>query len=154
MVEPRFGNLQRNHSCSTLSGSVPRARLTPGGATCHPGLFTLVPSGDLLERTPPVSSDSTMTSSSYFRLMAFWSIAFLGSTAIGGPLVGWLAELGDPRWGLAVGGFAALAASAWGFVTLRHLKSSAPESAAALSAAGPVRTAESSNSPSSAHSGR
>lgn len=88
------------------------------------------------------------------RVMAFWSIAFLGSTAIGGPLVGWLAELGDPRWGLAVGGFAALAASAWGFVTLRHLKSSVPESAAALSAAGPVRTAESSNSPSSAHSGR
>jgi MFS family permease len=55
------------------------------------------------------------------RVMAFWSVAFLGSTAIGGPLIGWIAERKDARWGLAVGGFAALAAAAWGFATLRHL---------------------------------
>jgi MFS family permease len=55
------------------------------------------------------------------RVMAFWSIAFLGSTAIGGPLIGLIAEKSDPRWGLAVGGFAALAAAAWGYATLRDL---------------------------------
>jgi MFS family permease len=34
------------------------------------------------------------------RVMAFWSIAFLGSTTIGGPVVGWFAEVAGPRWGL------------------------------------------------------
>jgi len=78
-VDPRFDNLQRNHSCSTLSGSVAPDAFDPEwrDVTRHSGLFTLVPSGDLLERTPPESSGSTMTSSSYFRVMAFLSIALL-----------------------------------------------------------------------------
>jgi len=50
--------------------------------------------------------------------MAFWSIAFLGSTTIGGPIVGWFAEFAGPRWGLALGGFAAIAAAALGALTL------------------------------------
>jgi len=33
------------------------------------------------------------------RVMAFWSIAFQDSTAIGGPLIGWLAKGTDPRAG-------------------------------------------------------
>ena len=59
------------------------------------------------------------------RVMALWSIAFVGSTAVGGPLVGQISELTDPRWGLAVGGLAALAAAAWGFVTLRDVSTAA-----------------------------
>jgi MFS family permease len=54
------------------------------------------------------------------RVMAFWSIAFLGSTTIGGPLVGWFAEAAGPRWGLALGGIAALVAAAIGAATLRN----------------------------------
>ncbi len=54
------------------------------------------------------------------RVMALWSVAFLGSTAIGGPIVGWIGESTDPRWGLAVGGFAAVIAAGLGLVTLRH----------------------------------
>jgi MFS family permease len=57
------------------------------------------------------------------RVMSFWSIAFLGSTTIGGPLVGWFAETAGPRWGLALGGIAALAAAAYGAVTLRKIQS-------------------------------
>ena len=45
------------------------------------------------------------------RVMSFWSVAFLGSTTIGGPVVGWFAEAAGARWGLALGGLAALAAA-------------------------------------------
>jgi MFS family permease len=44
------------------------------------------------------------------RVMALYSIVFLGSTPIGGPLVGWLAEAAGPRASLALGGIAALVA--------------------------------------------
>ncbi len=57
------------------------------------------------------------------RVMAFWSMAFLGSTTLGGPLVGWFAEAAGARWGLALGGLAALIAAALGAVTLRNLHS-------------------------------
>ena len=56
------------------------------------------------------------------RVMSFWSVAFLGSTTIGGPVVGWFAEAAGARWGLALGGLAALIAAALGAVTLRHLQ--------------------------------
>jgi MFS family permease len=56
------------------------------------------------------------------RVMSFWSIAFLGSTTIGGPVVGWLAQTAGDRWGLAVGGFAALAAGLLGLVNFRKPK--------------------------------
>jgi len=56
------------------------------------------------------------------RVMSFWSVAFLGSTTIGGPIVGWFAEAAGARWGLALGGLAALIASALGAVTLRNIQ--------------------------------
>jgi MFS family permease len=42
------------------------------------------------------------------RVMALYSIVFLGSTPIGGPLSGWLAEAVDPRAALIMGGIAAI----------------------------------------------
>jgi MFS family permease len=54
------------------------------------------------------------------RVMSFWSIAFLGSTTIGAPLVGWFAETAGARWGLAIGGLAALFASSLGALALRN----------------------------------
>jgi MFS family permease len=56
------------------------------------------------------------------RVMAFWSIAFLGSTTIGGPLVGWFAGVAGARWGLALGGIAALAAAAIGAASMRKMR--------------------------------
>jgi MFS family permease len=52
------------------------------------------------------------------RVMSFWSIAFLGSTTIGGPVVGWFAQVAGARWGLAIGGIAAISA---GLLGLRNL---------------------------------
>lgn len=56
------------------------------------------------------------------RVMALWSMAFLGSTTIGGPAIGWIGETFGPRWGLAVGGMAAIAAAVIGFFTLNQQK--------------------------------
>jgi MFS family permease len=46
------------------------------------------------------------------RVMALYSMVFLGSTPIGAPLVGWVAEVVGPRAGLVLGAVAALAAAA------------------------------------------
>jgi MFS family permease len=46
------------------------------------------------------------------RVMALYSIVFLGSTPIGAPLVGWIADAAGPRAGLLVGAVAALLAAA------------------------------------------
>ena len=46
------------------------------------------------------------------RVMALYAIAFLGSTPIGAPLVGWIADVTNPRVAVAVGGVATLAACA------------------------------------------
>ena len=54
------------------------------------------------------------------RVMSFWSIAFLGTTTIGGPAVGWFGEVAGPRWGLALGGMAALMAALVGLSSLRR----------------------------------
>ncbi len=55
------------------------------------------------------------------RVMSFWAIAFLGSTTIGGPAIGWIGENIGPRWGLAVGGFAALIAGLIGVMNLSQV---------------------------------
>jgi len=60
------------------------------------------------------------------RVMSFWTIAFLGTTTFGGPIVGWFAETAGARWGLALGGLAALVAAALGAVTLRKLRRDGP----------------------------
>jgi MFS family permease len=43
------------------------------------------------------------------RVMAVYAITILGSTPIGGPLVGWISQEWGARYGLAVGGIATLA---------------------------------------------
>ena len=46
------------------------------------------------------------------RVMALFSIAFLGSTPIGAPFVGWVSEVLGPRVGLGIGAVAALGTAA------------------------------------------
>src|SRR5690606_9032145 len=48
------------------------------------------------------------------RVLALQAIVFLGSTPIGGPIVGWIAEHHGARWSLVVGALAALGAGLWG----------------------------------------
>jgi MFS family permease len=44
------------------------------------------------------------------RVMALYAIAFLGSTPIGAPLLGWIADVTNPRVAVMVGGVATLGA--------------------------------------------
>jgi len=46
------------------------------------------------------------------RVMALWSVVYLGSTTVGGPIVGWVSEQAGPRAGLALGAVAAFATGA------------------------------------------
>ncbi|MGC8462410.1 MAG: MFS transporter [Acidimicrobiales bacterium] len=53
------------------------------------------------------------------RVMALWSVAFLGSTPVGGPLIGWVSARAGARVGLAVGAASCLVAAGLGVVALR-----------------------------------
>jgi MFS family permease len=53
------------------------------------------------------------------RVMSVWSIAFLGTTPIGGPIIGAIADHSNPRVGLAVGGLSALVAASLGVMVSR-----------------------------------
>ena len=64
------------------------------------------------------------------RVMALWAVAFLGTTPVGGPIIGFIGEHAGPRAGLAVGGGAALVAGAVGWWHLVRRGPEAPEAAA------------------------
>lgn len=71
------------------------------------------------------------------RVMALYAIAFLGSTPIGGPIVGWISQQYGARVGFAIGGVAAIVATAVaGRALVRHRSRSAgrPEVLAARAA--------------------
>jgi MFS family permease len=56
------------------------------------------------------------------RVMALWLVAFLGTTPIGGPIVGWVAQNLGARWGLVLGAvacFAAAGVGAWSLARQR-----------------------------------
>jgi MFS family permease len=73
------------------------------------------------------------------RVMALYAIAFLGSTPIGAPLMGWTADVSNPRVAVMVGGVATLAACAPLALRYRGRRTSAAPLAvnAERSAAGP-----------------
>jgi predicted MFS family arabinose efflux permease len=54
------------------------------------------------------------------RVLALQAIVFLGSTPIGGPILGLLCDAWGARAGLVLGGVAALAAAGWGTWAVRH----------------------------------
>lgn len=49
------------------------------------------------------------------RVMALWSVAMIGSTPIGGPIVGWVGEFVGARYGLMIGGVAALMSAVYAY---------------------------------------
>jgi MFS family permease len=54
------------------------------------------------------------------RVAALFAVAFLGSTPIGGPIIGWVSEQLGPRAGLWVGGLATLAVTAAAIAGVRR----------------------------------
>ena len=55
------------------------------------------------------------------RVMALWAVAFLGSTPVGGPLIGWIVAVASARVGLAVGGVSCFVAAGLGLVAMSKL---------------------------------
>jgi len=55
------------------------------------------------------------------RVLALQAMVFLGSTPIGGPIVGQLCDWLGPRAGVALGGFATVGAAAYGWAASRRL---------------------------------
>ncbi|HXX91283.1 MAG TPA: MFS transporter [Acidimicrobiales bacterium] len=79
------------------------------------------------------------------RVMALYAVAFLGTTPIGAPLVGWISQETSPRVALLVGGTSTLVAAA--LTRLRHRREhernaalAAAEAATAARAAGAAGT--------------
>ncbi len=61
------------------------------------------------------------------RVMSLFSMALIGSTPIGGPLVGWIGENISPRFSLFIGGVAAIVAGLYGWWMLHRAIIVAPE---------------------------
>lgn len=62
------------------------------------------------------------------RVMSFWSIAFLGTTPIGGPIVGYISDAFGSRIGLLVGGLSCFLAVVFGlFIIRKSLRKDQPE---------------------------
>jgi MFS family permease len=54
------------------------------------------------------------------RVIALWAVAFMGTTALGGPFIGWVVSETNGRIGLGVGAIACFAAAAFGALARRH----------------------------------
>ncbi|WP_081686167.1 MFS transporter [Candidatus Solirubrobacter pratensis] len=91
------------------------------------------------------------------RVMALYSVVFLGSTPIGSPLVGWLAGVAGPRAGLLAGAIAAVIAAVGARYAYGRLAARAAPSPASVVAGEPA-TASPEPAPMSAraraHAGR
>lgn len=61
------------------------------------------------------------------RVLALFSTVFLGSTPIGGPIIGWISQELSPRVGLAVGGVATAMVTLWVYRRLRRRSDETPE---------------------------
>jgi MFS family permease len=55
------------------------------------------------------------------RVMSLWAVAFMGTTPVGGPLIGWIIAASNARVGLGTGGIACLFAAGIGFVAMHKL---------------------------------
>ena len=60
------------------------------------------------------------------RVLALQAIVFLGSTPIGGPIVGLICQQFGARYGLALGALGALGAGVWGLLFVRRSQVDAP----------------------------
>lgn len=75
--------------------------------------------------TLQLNSDPSMRG----RVMALWSVAFQGSTPLGGPLIGWIAGSFGARAGLGVGALSCFVGALLGLLVLRRTRTRALENA-------------------------
>ena len=66
------------------------------------------------------------------RVMALWAVAFLGSTPIGGPIAGWVADSFGGRAGLVLGAVACIVAAGLGLLVLKRSQRRADDTGGVL----------------------
>ncbi len=54
-------------------------------------------------------------------VMSLWAVAWLGSTPVGGPVVGWMGEEFGARWSLIVGGIPTIAVGILAYPVLARI---------------------------------
>jgi len=116
-----FGSLQRLTIMALFFGAT--VLLTAVAPTLPLALLALVAVGfcsigftSLGNATLQLTSSAEMRG----RVMALWTVAFLGSTPIGGPVIGAIGEHVGPRWALALGAVAAVLAAGLGAWVFRR----------------------------------
>jgi MFS family permease len=124
------GSLAAGRVRTAAPGMVERSALGLGvamvAAASMPGLWTMLPLLALVGVTSSVFLMGNSTVLQLFtppglrgRVLALRVMVLLGSTPIGGPLMGGVCELLGPRWGFGLGGAASVAGAAWHRRTLR-----------------------------------
>lgn len=109
------------------------ALLAAAAPTVPLEILALVPlGGAAVTLAVGISSSLQLTAAPSMRgrVMALYSVVFLGSTPIGGPFAGWLSEAADPRAALVVAGASALAAATFARVAYARLPGDAATAAA------------------------
>jgi MFS family permease len=76
------------------------------------------------------------------RVMALWGLAWLGSTPVGGPIVGWIGQVAGARWSLVIGGAAALACGILALPALNRIDRRATARQASLAETAPTEASE------------
>lgn len=56
------------------------------------------------------------------RVMALYAIAFLGSTPVGSPIIGWICSVWGPRAGFAIGGVAAIVSGSVAWLSFARMR--------------------------------
>jgi MFS family permease len=88
-----------------LAGLMPSFGLT--AAALVPAGFTMITMAQSANATVQLGVDPTMRG----RVMGLYILCFLGGTPVGAPIVGWVAQVFGPRWGMLGGGLICLAAT-------------------------------------------
>ena len=121
----------RNVALTSLAFGIPMVVMAfvPNLATALPVAF-VVGLGSISYLTASTAIVQTHSSPEMRgRVLALQAMVFLGSTPIGGPILGWICQTWGARWGIGVGAAAALGAGLWGLSIARRTP-------VALSAAG------------------
>jgi MFS family permease len=87
------------------------------------------------------------------RVMALYLVAFMGSTPIGGPIVGWVGEVAGARWAIGVGAVACGVAAVMAARTLaRYAKTNGSSPATSASVGAVASRSETTSSIPAGHS--
>ena len=116
-----YGTVSSVFAIGSLSGALwaarrrsPRPRTVVVAAFAL-GVFSLLLAVMPTNQTVQMTTEPSMRG----RVLSIYMMFFLGSTPVGGPLIGWVADAWGPRIAIAVGGLsavlAALVAAAWSY---------------------------------------